>query len=339
MNSIRSTNISTFKTFLRVAVILFCLHFFSFSLNAESVKWAVVSTPVTDLRSVAIVLPGDATSYAYDSFQETQLLYGEIVKVFEEENFWLKVEAIEQPEFSHNNRWQGYPGWIKKNSVTFVKKVYAPNFVVQKKVARLFSAPDIKTEIMELSLGTKIIGLNKVKNGFRKVKIMTGKSAWMIETDIRPSQSVLSEELTRKKIIEAASELLGDPYYWGGRSAHIPELKNQVTAADCSGLVNLAYRVAGIEIPRDSIEQFMKANKISREQLKTGDLIFSASSETPDKISHVSIYVDEQNIIEAPKTGEIVHQIEFEKKFGVPISEIKEGEPVGERIIYFGTYF
>lgn len=275
----------------------------------------------------------------YDPLQETQLLYGELIKIKNETGDWLKVEAVEQLEYSHNHSWEGYPGWIKKDSVLFIDKIESPNFIVNKKTAYLYSLPDLNSILLPLSLGTKIKATNLIQQGFRKVKTPEGKIAWIQDSELYPLKVKRANQTKREIIIQSASLLLNDPYFWGGRSARMPELKNQVTAVDCSGLVNLSYRVAGMEIPRDSYEQYLKAKKIKKEELKKGDLIFSAPIENKEKISHVAIFIDKDTLIEAPKTGEFIRIIKFKEKFGISLDEIKDGKAVGSRFIYFGTYF
>lgn len=312
--------------------------------SADSKTWkkpitqgqaGVVAVPVADLRKTSGTV---SESLNYDADQETQLLYGEIIDIMAENADWVQIEAREQQEYTHNGRWQGYPGWVKKTSVMPIK-VPERNFIVQKKAAVLYKNPDTEKPIMTLSMGTPLYATDTLKNGFRKVRLVIGSSAWVPNADIRPIKHSVEENWARTKIVEAASELLGDPYFWGGRSAHLPQLEPQITAVDCSGLVYLAYSVAGVRIPRDSFEQHMKAKRITQDKLKPGDLIFAASKEKPNRISHVAIYAGEQMLIEAPKTGEVVHKTTFEEKFGEPLEKIIEGEPVGERVIYFGTYF
>ncbi len=295
----------------------------------------VVSVPVADVRKTSGTLP---QSHDYDPEQETQLLYGEIINIIAESGDWVQIEAGEQEEYSHHQKWEGYPGWVKKTCVMPIK-VPRRNFVVQKKATTLYGKAKIEKPIIVLSLGTQLYATDTLKNGFRKVRLVIGSSAWVPSADVRSINHAAEENWARSKIIEAASELLGDPYFWGGRSAYIPEIKPQVSAVDCSGLTQLAYRVAGIRIPRDSLEQFMKAKKITKENLKMGDLIFVASKEKPNRVSHVAIFINQNTIIEAPKTGETIHKITFEEKFGVPLEQIIDGEATGDRMIYFGTYF
>src|SRR5947209_7055041 len=71
---------------------------------------AVVALPVVDVWSKTVTDPDMLT----DSDRETQLLQGEKVLVHESSGEWIRVEAVEQPEYTHHNRWEGYPGWILK---------------------------------------------------------------------------------------------------------------------------------------------------------------------------------------------------------------------------------
>ncbi len=338
------------KTLL-IGSLLFCAAFLAAAEPAGAAPWGkgkkaeakpitapqigVVSVSVADVRKTSGSLP---QSFEYDADQETQLLYGEIIQIVEESGDWVKIEAVEQEEFSHNQRWQGYPGWVKKTSVMPIK-VPERNFVVQKKGVTIFAKPEAEKPLMVLSLGTQIYATDQLKNGYRKIRLVIGSAAWINNSTIRPIKHESEESWARGKIVEAASELVGDPYFWGGRSAHIPGIKPQMSAVDCSGLTNLAYRVAGIRIPRDSLEQFMKAKKIRKENLKMGDLVFVASKDNPNKVSHVAIYIEGDTLIEAPRTGETVHKITFEQKFGTPLDQITDGEPVGDRVLHFGTYF
>ncbi|MBI2118009.1 MAG: C40 family peptidase [Elusimicrobia bacterium] len=291
---------------------------------------------VADLRSASTTTP---SSLDFDPLQETQLLYGEFIKIKNESGDWLKVEAVEQLEYSHSHSWEGYPGWIKKDAVLFIDKIVLPNSVINKKTTYLYSAPDSNSIILPLSLGTKIKAAKEVRQGFRKIETMDKKTAWIKDLDIHSLKIKGSDTIKRELIIQSASQLLNDPYFWGGRSAHMPELETQVTATDCSGLVNLAYRVAGMDIPRDSYEQYLKAKKIKKNKLKKGDLIFSASKENKEKISHVAIFINKETLIEAPKTGGFVRIIKFKEKFGISLDEVNENKAVGNRFIYFATYF
>ncbi|MGJ5753857.1 C40 family peptidase [Streptomyces puniciscabiei] len=79
---------------------------------------------------------------------------------------------------------------------------------------------------------------------------------------------------------------LGSPYVWGAAGPN---------AFDCSGLVQAAYRSAGISLPRTTYAQINAGRRVSRSELEPGDLVFFYSG-----ISHVGIYVGNGQIIHAP---------------------------------------
>ncbi len=90
---------------------------------------------------------------------------------------------------------------------------------------------------------------------------------------------------------------LGKPYIWGGTG---PE------GYDCSGLVMMAYRAAGIDIPRTTFQQVLVGTPVySLSQLKPGDLLFTAGSDgTPTDPGHVGMYIGSALVVEAAESGE-----------------------------------
>ncbi|MEU3980316.1 NlpC/P60 family protein [Streptomyces sp. NPDC026672] len=79
---------------------------------------------------------------------------------------------------------------------------------------------------------------------------------------------------------------LGSPYVWGATGPN---------AFDCSGLVQAAYRSAGVSLPRTTYAQINAGRRVSRSELRPGDLVFFYSG-----ISHVGIYVGHGRMIHAP---------------------------------------
>jgi cell wall-associated NlpC family hydrolase len=79
---------------------------------------------------------------------------------------------------------------------------------------------------------------------------------------------------------------LGSPYVWGATG---PD------AFDCSGLIQAAYRSAGISLPRTTYAQIDAGRRVSRSELLPGDLVFFYSG-----ISHVGLYVGNGQMVHAP---------------------------------------
>jgi cell wall-associated NlpC family hydrolase len=95
--------------------------------------------------------------------------------------------------------------------------------------------------------------------------------------------------------IAYAEQQLGKPYQWGATG---PD------AFDCSGLVMMAYRAAGIGIPRTAAQQWAFGPWVSSSQAQPGDLVFFAGADgTPAAPGHVGLVIGNGLMIEAYATG------------------------------------
>jgi cell wall-associated NlpC family hydrolase len=116
--------------------------------------------------------------------------------------------------------------------------------------------------------------------------------------------------------INAAMRYVGTPYAWGGGTLNGPSRgfadgngndDSNVIGFDCSGLTRYAYYQAGITIQRQSTMQYLTLPHVSTANLQRGDLVFWAfNTGNPYTIHHVAIYLGNNQIIEAPESGEKV---------------------------------
>lgn len=300
-----------------------------------------VGTAVADLRKEPA--PAGPT-LEHDPLQESQLLYGDPVRVLEVRGEWARVEAVDQPEWTHNERWEGYPGWVQASALIPEPRRWKPNLLVTSKTASLYRTPNLDSPpLLVLSLGSRLKGLRKVKVGFMQGTACLLAASWEIRLpdgtycflwgEATPLEELAQRRKdpqgTRESLVRAARLFLGDPYYWGGRSAHDPRTPTPPhTGVDCSGLTGLVYRANGLNIPRDAHEQWMKARIIPREELQPGDLIFLSDEKEPERITHVMLYAGEGRVIEGPGTGAQVREIALEER-------LKEAP--GRRVSY-GSY-
>lgn len=102
-----------------------------------------------------------------------------------------------------------------------------------------------------------------------------------------------------------AERFVGIPYRWGG--------ENVVDGMDCSGFVRAVYNLCGVNIPRTSGEQFRAGDKVGRENLADGDLVFFGSS--AEKINHVGIYVGGGRFVHAPRRGDEIKISTIDEKY------------------------
>jgi cell wall-associated NlpC family hydrolase len=92
--------------------------------------------------------------------------------------------------------------------------------------------------------------------------------------------------------VSAALAQQGKPYVWAAAGP---------SSFDCSGLVQYAYRAAGISLPHSSGAQASMGTAVSRAQLQPGDLIAFYSP-----VSHIGIYIGNGQMVHAPTSGDVV---------------------------------
>jgi cell wall-associated NlpC family hydrolase len=134
--------------------------------------------------------------------------------------------------------------------------------------------------------------------GFTVAQVNPGPSA--ATTGCNPGNSVLAALTTPNAAVATAIRFaqaqIGKPYLWGGTG---PD------AFDCSGLVLMAYRAAGItNMPRTAAEQFHWGPAVPVNAVSPGDLVFFAGADgTAVDPGHVGLVIGKNTMIEAYATG------------------------------------
>jgi len=95
-------------------------------------------------------------------------------------------------------------------------------------------------------------------------------------------------------LVVGAMGFLGVPYRRGGSSVE--------TGFDCSGFVKSMFeQTVGLVLPRNAAQQAAATQKIDRDELRPGDLVFFNTMR--HAFSHVGIYVGNGKFIHSPKPG------------------------------------
>lgn len=97
----------------------------------------------------------------------------------------------------------------------------------------------------------------------------------------------------RSEVVAIALSKLGSPYRW---AADGPD------SFDCSGFTMWVYARVGVSLPHSSRAQINVGQRVSRDNLAPGDLVFFGRS----SIHHVGIYIGNGNFVHSPNTGDVV---------------------------------
>lgn len=205
-----------------------------------------------------------------DSGPQTQVIFGDMVRVFEEQDGWCWVQAERD----------GYTGYVSEASLE-KPAGEATHMVI---VPRTFVYPgnDLRfahTKALSLGSRVRIVSFSE-KRGTEYALLENGEA--LIAKHVAP----LTEHAA--DYVAVAETLLHTPYLWGGTSGF---------GIDCSGLVQLSMWVAGRKVLRDSdMQQNTLGNILEPDadysNLRRGDLVFwkghVAICAAPDMLIHAS---------------------------------------------------
>jgi cell wall-associated NlpC family hydrolase len=206
---------------------------------------------------------------APDAGVNTQALFGADVTVFERAGGWAWIQAESD----------GYVGYVVEAEIG--EREADPTHLVAAPRSFLYPGPDLKLPRSgELSMGSAVtVAAYAETRGTRYGLLKSGEA--LVAGHLRQIGVAAPD------YVSVAEALLNTPYLWGGVSAF---------GIDCSGLVQLAMRMAGKNVLRDTD---MQAESIGEplqpgpgfSGLQRGDLVFWKG--------HVAIMTDAENTIHA----------------------------------------
>lgn len=143
-------------------------------------------------------------------------------------------------------------------------------------------------------LTTAIAALRKQETATRRIRQETLSIALAPVRGYRPDPATAP---TRRAAIAVRTALrqVGDPYVWGAAG---PD------SFDCSGLTMYAWAHAGLLLPHNAAAQAAVIRHVPFSRIEPGDLLFY---EHP--IGHVTMYIGNGEMVEAPYTGAYVRVV------------------------------
>ncbi|WP_167449203.1 NlpC/P60 family protein [Mesorhizobium hawassense] len=204
-----------------------------------------------------------------DAGVNTQTLFGDDVLVFEDTEGWAWVQAERD----------GYVGYVAHNMIG--AREHAPTHIVSVPRTFLYPGADLRFPIGgQLSMGSTVTVIRSAETRGTHYALLPSGQA-IIAGHLRPIAELAEDYVT------VAESFLGTPYLWGGVSGF---------GIDCSGLVQLAMRMTGKDVLRDSDMQAASIGTpfelgADYSGLRRGDLVFWKG--------HVAVMTDADDMIHA----------------------------------------
>lgn len=245
--------------------------------------WGVIYNSVGTLRAEP----------RYGAELVSQGLLGMPVRILDERGGWRRIQTPDR-----------YIGWINGSVMPFSKNdldqyLKQPKLIITSLHTRsLDGIGKDPLPVTDLVAGD-MLEVKSVKGRFYQVQYPDGRVAFVNEMDaMRVDDWLKSTKLTGPDIVQAAKQLIGVPYLWGGTSTK---------GMDCSGFTKHVYFMHGLILARDASQQVRYGRLIDEEgefrDVLPGDLVFfgrKATAEHPkEQVVHVGIYIGDLRFIHA----------------------------------------
>lgn len=200
----------------------------------------------------------------------TQLLFGESFEITKKRGNWLHISCD----------YDQYKGWIdEKQYLPLSDESHADLLNVKSAVVSdllMIAEPEDPMQAVTVMLGSS---LPLFKDGFFQLG----------DQRLEFSGNIAEPSDSREMLMQYALMYLNTPYLWGGRSPF---------GIDCSGFVQVVFKLLGKALPRDARDQALLGETLSFiEECLPGDLAFFDNDE--GAIVHVGIIMPDHQIIHA----------------------------------------
>lgn len=198
----------------------------------------------------------------------SEVTNGQVVEKLKEQEGWVYVRQRD-----------GYLGYIYHPYLT-ESPLPPPTHIVTAPVSLLRAGPDEEASLVSRLMGGTKVAVTAVSGEWAQLVLAGERDGWVPVTDLRSLNELPHDENGRRaQMVWDSMPYVGVPYLWGGCSA---------LGIDCSGLVQLLHRQAGVELLRDADMQF-EAGAVVEPPFQPGDLLFFGSDKGQRSVTHVAM--------------------------------------------------
>jgi len=239
---------------------------------------------------------------SHTSEMVTQLLFGELYHLIQSRDGWQHIRAA----------WDNYEGWIAEKQSQLIDEQEFLRLLNAETPASMdlvqLIANQTRQTMFAIPLGSSLPGLEgqffTINGEHYHFEGQVSDPAAVEKARTSPEKKEFGQSL-----VEDAMMFLHAPYVWGGRSPF---------GIDCSGLVQMVYRLKQVKLLRDALQQVTQGETVNLlDEAFPGDIAFFDNEE--GQLSHVGILVDRFRILHASgcvRIDAIDHEGIYDEKSG-----------------------
>lgn len=217
-----------------------------------------------------------------NSEQVSQAIMGQPVEIEKEDGDWLYIQT-----------WDTYHGWIESRWVRKGEWRPAKVATVLPQFSFAYTAPDTSSGHHTILVVTTAMEFLGQEGKFAHVRLPDGREAYVLASDVEVTPAgdqVLPLGASGVELIKTGRRFIGVPYLWGGSSPF---------GIDCSGFVQLSYKLNGVQLLRDAGIQASdpRAIPVEKADLVAGDMVFFAGGKDKTKITHIGMAIGDGTFI------------------------------------------